>query len=121
MLFVGRKRYVRSPPQGSVLPGALRILRYSFRGTFSLNPVRFWRNIHADGFWDKAKPSVVDREGVRGRPSWMTYDDQWVDEVRRGFKACLVFIWFPVYCAFFFQLPLPMAIHRLNSPLTFFL
>ena len=29
----------------------------------------------------------------------MTFDDQWVDEVKRGFKACAVFCWFPIYCA----------------------
>lgn len=105
VLLIGRNRYVRSPPQGSVLPSALRILRYSLRGTASWNPVQFWRNIHVDGFWDKSKPSVVEREGINGKegkasvkPMWMTYDDQWVDEVRRGFKACTVFVWYPIYC-----------------------
>lgn len=28
----------------------------------------------------------------------MTFDDQWVDQVRRGFKACSVFLWYPLYC-----------------------
>ena len=32
------------------------------------------------------------------KPGWMTYDDKWVDEVRRGFKACTVFVWYPIYC-----------------------
>jgi POT family proton-dependent oligopeptide transporter len=27
----------------------------------------------------------------------MTFDDEWVDEVRRGFLACKVFLWYPVY------------------------
>ncbi|KAF5310115.1 hypothetical protein D9619_010184 [Psilocybe cf. subviscida] len=27
----------------------------------------------------------------------MTFDDQWVDEVKRGVKACSVFAWFPIY------------------------
>lgn len=30
----------------------------------------------------------------------MTFDDQWVDEVARGLKACGVFCWFPIYCKF---------------------
>lgn len=30
----------------------------------------------------------------------MTFDDQWVDEVNRAFKACVVFLWYPVYCKF---------------------
>lgn len=36
------------------------------------------------------------------KPGWMTYDDKWVDEVRRGFKACTVFVWYPIYCEFLF-------------------
>lgn len=31
-------------------------------------------------------------------PRWMTFDDLWVDEVRRVVKACVVFLWYPVYC-----------------------
>ena len=36
--------------------------------------------------------------GVGEKPEWMNFDDNWVDEVRRGFKACSVFAWFPIYC-----------------------
>lgn len=28
----------------------------------------------------------------------MAFDDAWVDEVSRGFKACKVFLWCPLYC-----------------------
>ncbi|CAI4211033.1 unnamed protein product [Parascedosporium putredinis] len=31
------------------------------------------------------------------RPDWMTYDDAWVDEVRRGLVACKVFIFLPIF------------------------
>lgn len=34
------------------------------------------------------------------RPEWMNFDDEWVEEVRRGFLACKVFCWFPIYCKF---------------------
>ena len=57
--------------------------------------------MRADGFWEAAKPSVYLRnEGVGkvARPDWMTWDDVWVEEVRRGFKACEVFVWYPIYC-----------------------
>jgi POT family proton-dependent oligopeptide transporter len=30
----------------------------------------------------------------------MTFDDAWVDEVRRGLMACGVFLWYPLYCEF---------------------
>lgn len=51
----------------------------------------------ADDFWENAKPS---RQTVESRPAWMTFDDSWVDEVRRGLKACTVFLWYPLYCEF---------------------
>ena len=45
-------------------------------------------------FWDSVKPSALGRD----RPQWMTFDDEWVDEVSRGLKACKVFLWYPLYC-----------------------
>ena len=49
---------------------------------------------------ESAKPSRYKGET---KPARMTFDDQWVDEVKRGFKACSVFMWFPIYC----ESPLP--------------
>lgn len=94
VLFIGRNRYVKSPPRGSVLGKSLRIWRYAARGRWSVNPVRTWKNFKAPDFWESAKPSKINEVQ---RPRWMTFDDQWVDEVRRGFKACAVFVWFPIY------------------------
>lgn len=54
-----------------------------------------YKNFTAQGFWENAKPSKV----VGQLPAWMNFDDQWVDEVQRGIKACGVFLWFPIYCA----------------------
>jgi len=34
----------------------------------------------------------------------MTFDDQWVDEVARGFAACSVFLWIPLYWLTYNQL-----------------
>jgi POT family proton-dependent oligopeptide transporter len=44
--------------------------------------------------WDAARPSRI---APSDRPSWMTYDDAWVDEVRRGLMACKVFLFLPVF------------------------
>jgi len=93
VLFAGRNRYTRSPPTGSVLEGAFRLFLYAARGKWSLNPITLYKNFSAPGFWDSAKPSKQVQ-----KPSWMTFDDQWVDEVHRGLKACAVFLWFPLYC-----------------------
>ena len=100
VLWLGAKRYSTSPPQGSVFGTAMRILRQAMKGRWSLNPVTFYKNVSAPDFWESAKPSNFRGEA---RPTWMRFDDQWVDEVSRGFKACVVFLWFPIYCEFFHQ------------------
>ncbi|CAL1710845.1 unnamed protein product [Somion occarium] len=106
VLFIGRNKYARSPPSGSVLANSLRVWRLAQKGRWSWNPVKTWRNLYADDFWDSAKPSHFRGEA---RPKWMTFDDNWVDEVKRGFKACSVFLWYPVYW---------LTYNQLNSNLT---
>lgn len=50
--------------------------------------------MHDGTFWDNVKPSRYTDET---RPKWMTFDDAWVDELRRGFNACAVFCWYPIF------------------------
>lgn len=95
VLYFGRHMYITSPPQGSVLGKSLRLWRYAAKGRWSWNPIQTYRNLSAADFWENVKPSNFNEET---RPAWMTFDDQWVDEVKRGFKACSVFLWYPVYC-----------------------
>ncbi|KDQ52243.1 hypothetical protein JAAARDRAFT_162976 [Jaapia argillacea MUCL 33604] len=105
VLYIGKDRYITSPPTGSVLPTAVHILRYSSRGRWSWNPVKCWRQLTAPDFWEASKPSrVIAEKGEGGKPKWMIFDDEWVDEVRRGFKACIVFVWFPIYWLTYNQL-----------------
>ncbi|PPR06178.1 hypothetical protein CVT24_000720 [Panaeolus cyanescens] len=101
VLYIGRNRYVKSPPTGSVLATALRAWKFCTRGKWSLNPVRTWKNFRAPGFWEPVKPSNIRPEE---RQHWMTFDDVWVDEVQRGFKACGVFCWYPLYWLTYNQL-----------------
>ena len=49
--------------------------------------------MRADDFWENVKPSKLGPN----KPAWMTFDDIWVDEVRRGLKACTVFLWYPLW------------------------
>ena len=94
VLIVFKKNYRLSPPQGSVLGPAFKLLIRATKGRWSLNPVTTVKNMRAPDFWENVKPSRID---PAQRPKWMTFDDQWVDEVRRGFKACTVFLWYPLY------------------------
>lgn len=90
--IVCKKRYILTPPQGSTLIKALRVWKLALKGTFSFNPVTWRRNLNAPDLWQKAMPS---NQAVR--PDWMTFDDAWVDEVRRGLLACKVFLIYPIY------------------------
>jgi len=94
VLILCKKNYKLSPPQGSVLGPALRIFFYAQKGKWSLNPIQTHKNFHNGRFWADVKPSNIPPER---RPQWMTFDDAWVDEVRRGFLACTVFLWYPLY------------------------
>ncbi|KZV74184.1 PTR2-domain-containing protein [Peniophora sp. CONT] len=94
VLFIGRNRYRHTPPTGSVLGTALRLWKLASRGRWSANPIKTIKLLKAPDFWESAKPSNI---SIQHRPSWMTFDDAWVDEVRRGLKACTVFLFYPLY------------------------
>ncbi|KAH7890643.1 POT family-domain-containing protein [Phlebopus sp. FC_14] len=100
VLWAGYGKYRTSPPTGSVLATAFRIWRYASRGRWSWNPITTIKQLNSDDFWESAKPSKV----VGEKPKWMKFDDNWVDEVRRGFKACAVFLWYPIYWLSYNQL-----------------
>ncbi|KAF4422104.1 peptide transporter ptr2 [Fusarium acutatum] len=83
VLALNKKKYKLKPATGSVLSKFLRMFFYVRKRSsfFSFN-------------WEHAKPSQIP---VDQRPAWMTYDDAWVDEVRRGLMACKVFLYLPVF------------------------
>ncbi|OCK89306.1 MFS peptide transporter-like protein Ptr2 [Cenococcum geophilum 1.58] len=93
VLFFCRKYYARRAPEGSVLGPAVKLLLKATKGRWHLNPVATYKHMNDGTFWDAVKPSRVGPS----KPSWMTFDDAWVDEVRRGWHACSVFLWYPLY------------------------
>ncbi|EPE02851.1 pot family protein [Ophiostoma piceae UAMH 11346] len=94
VIFWGRTRYRRVPPQGSVLGNAVRLFIRANAGRWSLNLVTTYRKLHDGTFWEAVKPSNI---AADERPVWMTFDDAWVDEVRRGVHACSVFLSMPIF------------------------
>jgi POT family proton-dependent oligopeptide transporter len=101
VMWWGRKRYQQKPPSGSVVTKAFRILGLALSNRFAWNPVAFWKRTHDGTMWETVKPSNIP---VERRPAWMTFDDAWVDEVKRGFAACAVFCWYPLYWLAYGQL-----------------
>lgn len=92
VLFLMKKKYTLSPPTGSVLGKFFKMFGMAMKGNWLkiFNPTSFKRSFT----WDSVRPSNVP---VEQRPKWMTYDDEWVDEVRRGLKACKVFLFLPIF------------------------
>ncbi|MBE3049478.1 hypothetical protein IMZ48_44665 [Candidatus Bathyarchaeota archaeon] len=86
IMLLCRNKYARRPPTGSVLGKASALLAYGIRKNNL-------RSINNDSFWESIRPSQLGPD----RPAFMTFDDAWVDEVRRGLNACAVFLWFPVF------------------------
>lgn len=101
IMWWGRKRYRQKPPSGSVASKAFKVLFLALCGRWSINPYLFWKNTHDGTMWASVKPSKIPRDQ---QPAWMTFDDAWVDEVRRGFAACAVFTWYPLYWLAYGQL-----------------
>ena len=80
-----KKRYHLQPPTGSVLSKALHLIWFGIKQSRK-------KDAPKGDFWGRCKPSRLS-----SKPKWMTFDDQWVDEVRRGIVACKVFLWFPIW------------------------
>ncbi|OAA45608.1 Oligopeptide transporter [Metarhizium rileyi] len=83
VLWSQKKNYKLKPPTGSLLSKFIRMAAFARK-----------RSGLRNFSWEVAKPSHVP---IEERPSWMTYDDAWVDEVRRGLMACKVFLFLPIF------------------------
>jgi POT family proton-dependent oligopeptide transporter len=101
VLISCRRRYQHTEPEASVFSKALKLLLLTQKGRWSLNPLETWRRFKRSSVWDSVKPSSIEPSQ---RPTWMTFDDAWVDEIRRGLKACKVFIWYPLFFLCFNQI-----------------
>lgn len=101
VMYFCKSTYNLRPPEGSVLGPAVKLLLRGTKGRWHINPFATWKHMHDGTFWDSLKPS---RYNPQDRPAWMTFDDAWVDEVRRGWAACNVFLWLPLYWLSYNQL-----------------
>ncbi|KAI9254381.1 POT family-domain-containing protein [Helicostylum pulchrum] len=76
IVWAGKKIYVRNPPRGSIFVEVYKIIKLSFKHTL-----------------EGCKPSNLPQELA----ALATWDDIFIDELRRTFKACIVFCWYPIY------------------------
>lgn len=93
VMWWGRTRYRQAPPQGSVVSKAVQSPLPRLQGQIVHQPIPHLEE-HENTFWDSVKPFNTPHDQ---RPGWYTFDDAWVDEVRREFAACAVFAWYPLW------------------------
>ncbi|ORX60330.1 PTR2-domain-containing protein [Hesseltinella vesiculosa] len=79
--LIGRNRYVQTPPRGSVFLETFKVISVA---------IRHGRRLEA------AKPSELLKidPTLAARATW---DDVFVDEIRRTLRACIIFCWFPIF------------------------
>ncbi|GEQ66848.1 hypothetical protein JCM33374_g511 [Metschnikowia sp. JCM 33374] len=92
ILLYLQNKLIKETPEGSVLTNSWRI----FRTTFSVNFISRWRN---NTLWEYAKPSnMIDRgQTVYKRGKEITWDDQWVLEIKQTVDACKIFVYFIMF------------------------
>lgn len=79
ILVLGRKRYVVRPPTGSIITDAFRAI---------------WMMVKSRNM-DAPKPSY--QAALEGGGATVTWDDHFIDEVKRALVACKVFTFFPIF------------------------
>lgn len=57
VLWLCRNKYHKSPPTGSVLIRAFKLLGLATKGKWSINPVTTRKNLKGERFWEDVKPS----------------------------------------------------------------
>lgn len=73
----GQKRYVKVPPQGSAIIDACKVLAI----------------VRQEKHFENAKPSALEAAGRLSKYPFASsprYTDQYVSDVRRGFRSCRV-------------------------------
>jgi POT family proton-dependent oligopeptide transporter len=93
VLVFCKKYYILRPPSGNVMGPAFKLLFKALGKGMSANPITTYRNWNNGTMWQAVKPSTLGAN----KPKWYNFDDAWVDEVARGFGACTVFFWVPIF------------------------
>ncbi|KAK1828322.1 general substrate transporter [Podospora conica] len=88
LLWFLYKRLVLHPPGGSDLSNVCKVLAVALRRAGL-------KRIGRKGFWDRAKPSAIAADGVQTKYK-TTWNDEFVDDVRRTFQATGIFCFFPI-------------------------
>jgi POT family proton-dependent oligopeptide transporter len=86
IVLAGKKHYVKNPPRGSIFIEVFKIIKLAFKHGL-----------------EGCKPSklAITNPDLAGSVTW---DDIFIDELRRTFRACVVFCWYPIYWVCYSQM-----------------
>ncbi|KAI1843785.1 hypothetical protein JX265_001078 [Neoarthrinium moseri] len=87
LLWYLNPRLVKQPPGGSDLGNVFKVLGDIFANGGL-------KRIGRKGFWELGKPSVLT---AAGSTKTFAYDDEFVEDVRRTFQACGIFLFQPIF------------------------
>lgn len=94
VLFYLERKLVKEIPKGSVLTNSWRIFRTTFKG----NWIPRYRS---NQLWEYAKPSSMIAKGQTfynaKKKSPITWDDQWVLDIKQTVNSCKIFFWYPIF------------------------
>ncbi|CAF1307961.1 unnamed protein product [Adineta steineri] len=88
VLVVGRQRYIRAPPNGSLLIQAFRVIKIAFRLRWKLG-----KQDHIKHFLDYAKQVETSDEITETNEKM----NEFIDDLKQAIHACRVFASYPIY------------------------
>ena len=90
LLALQYKKTIKMPPNGSELNNVFAICGMAIKNKKG--------NFFSKQFFDDVKPSSLAAKGIttfRGKP--ISWNDKLVEDVKRTFAACSIFLYFPIY------------------------
>ncbi|KAJ7241852.1 PTR2-domain-containing protein, partial [Mycena rebaudengoi] len=93
VLVIVYPKLVRLPPQGSVVLDAFKVFNTLFSRAGLGGMLKGGDN------WNVAKPSNIEAAGglPKKKVGWVTWDDDFVDELKRTIVACRLFLFLPIF------------------------
>ncbi|KAJ7684421.1 PTR2-domain-containing protein [Mycena polygramma] len=93
VLLIAYPKLTHLPPQGSVVLDSLKVFRTLF------SRAGFTGMLKGGSNWNVAKPSNIEASGglKNKHTGWVSWDDDFVDELKRTVVACKLFLFLPIF------------------------
>jgi POT family proton-dependent oligopeptide transporter len=99
VLLVGRQRYIRIPPNGSLLIRAFHVIKTAIRMRWKLGKQNDKKHI-----LDYAKEIESSNENTNEKRETKQNINKFIDDLKQALRACQVFLFYPFYWICYNQL-----------------